>query len=122
MTFVEVNGNRYNADITGKLVDRDWNNRDSKSITLYNVDYIEARQLFANNTEWNIVHQYSQEVETGEFDENGKPVYTTELKEDTYDNSEYSVLGDIICHNNGTVTVKMGKPTAEELLAMLLGG
>ena len=41
---------------------------------------------------------------------------------ETYDNSAYSVAGPITDHRDGTVTVKMGKPTAAELLAILTGG
>ena len=42
----------------------------------------------------------------------------TIIEQEVYDNSEYSILGDITVHKDGTVTVKMGKPTAEEILAM----
>ena len=41
------------------------------------------------------------------------------IEEEIYDNSEYSIAGDIIDLRDGFVTVKMGKPTAEELLALL---
>ena len=40
-------------------------------------------------------------------------------KQEIYDNSEYSIAGDIVDHRNGSITVKMGKITAEEMLAML---
>jgi hypothetical protein len=39
-----------------------------------------------------------------------------------YDNSDYCIVGDIISHRDGTTTVKMGKPTAEELLNMIVEG
>lgn len=50
-------------------------------------------------------------------------IYTTVTKTrivtDEYDNSEYSIAGDITDHRNGYVSVKMGQPTAEEILAIL---
>ena len=39
-----------------------------------------------------------------------------------YDNSDYCVAGDIVDHRDGTISVKMGKPTAEELLSMIMEG
>ena len=44
-----------------------------------------------------------------------KPV----IEQEVYDNSDYSIAGPIIDHRDGHVTIKMGKPTAAELLAML---
>ena len=43
---------------------------------------------------------------------------TPEVEE--YDNSDYCILGDITVHRDGTITVKMGKPTAEELNQILM--
>lgn len=33
-----------------------------------------------------------------------------------WDNSEYCILGDIIIHRDNTITIKMGKPSPDELL------
>ena len=49
-------------------------------------------------------------------DDNGEVIFETVIEQETYDNSEYNIAGDIIDHRNGKVTVKMGKPTAEEQL------
>lgn len=43
---------------------------------------------------------------------NGDPIYENRLVE--YDNSEYSIRGDLLIHTDGTCTVKMGKPTEAE--------
>ena len=43
---------------------------------------------------------------------NGDPIYENRLIE--YDNSEYSIRGDLLIHTDGTCTVKMGKPTEAE--------
>ena len=55
--------------------------------------------------------------ETGEIKDMVTQIPVTKLEE--YDNSEYSIAGDIIDHRNGKVTIKMGKSTAEELLLVL---
>lgn len=103
-TYIEVNGSKYKASITGRLNDKDWDNRASKAIRL-KMTYEEATSIFMDNIHWNIIQE-------------------TEIKDDnieveTYDNSEYSIAGDIIDHRDGTVTVKMGKQTAEELVEIL---
>ena len=118
--YVEVNGTKYPATITGRLSDGDWNNRDSKSITV-GLSYEEAKNIFVNDVEWNIVQDVNVEKETG-VDEEGNPIFETVAETESFDNSEYCIAGDIIDHRDGTVTVKMGKPTAEELLAILIGG
>lgn len=44
-------------------------------------------------------------------------------KEAEWDNSAYSLSGDITDHRDGTVTIKMGKPTdLEDAYEMLMGG
>ena len=103
-TYIEVNGSKYKACITGRLNDKDWDNRASKAIHL-EMTYEEATSIFVNNIHWNII----QEIE----------VEDNAIELETYDNSEYSIAGDIIDHRDGTVTVKMGKQTAEELVEIL---
>lgn len=115
--YVKINDTQYPASITGKLNDRDWDNRASKAILL-EMNYADALSIFVDDVQWSIIQEVETVVdeineETGE----STPITTTELEE--YDNSEYSIAGDIIDHRNGYVTVKMGKPTAEELLAMI---
>ena len=102
MTYVKVNDRQIPASVRGFVKDREWDNRDSKAITL-EMTHADAMALFVDDLEWAIVY------EDGE---------TTEV----YDNSEYSVAGSVTDNRNGTVTVKMGKPTSDELLAILMGG
>ena len=115
-TYVEIDGNKYPAVITGRLNDKDWDNRESKAINV-EMTYAEALELFVDDMSWNIV----QDVEVMKEIENEEGNIVTEMvvEQEVYDNSEYSIAGDIIDHRNGTVTVKMGKPTAEELLAVM---
>lgn len=114
-TYVEINGNKYLASITGRLNDKDWNNRASKAIKL-EMEYADALQLFVNDVQWNIVQDI--EVMRDVEDENGEMKQEMVVESEVYDNSEYCIAGDIIDHRDGMVTVKMGMPTAEELLVL----
>lgn len=102
MTYIKINNIQYPATINGKMSDSTWDNRLVKSITL-EMSYAEANSIFVNGVKWFI----QQDNENAELVE--------------YDNSEYSLAGDIIDHRDGTITVKMGKPTdLENALEMLL--
>ena len=126
MTYIKINGVLYPATISGRVSDKDWDNRASKAITL-EMDYVTAIGLFVDGLAWSIVQQ--NEVPVYQVDENGKavldehgnPIQTgTEIQESEWDNSDYDVAGAITDHRNGTITAKMGKITAEEALAELM--
>lgn len=102
MTSVKINDTLYPASIRGYIHDKDWDNRESKAVTL-EMTYEEAVETFVDDLDWAIVYDGGETVET-------------------YDNSEFSVAGPVTDHRNGTVTVKMGKPTDAELLAIIMGG
>lgn len=105
MIHIKVNSVLYPATVSGKIEDREWDNRQSKSITL-NMTYSEALALLPDGTPWSIV-QTDDSLENAE----------------EWDNSEYSMSGDITDHRDGTVTIKMGEPTdLEEAYEMLIGG
>ena len=110
MTYVKINGNLYPATINGSLKDRAWNDRESKAITLV-MDYATALALFVDGLAWSIVMDIEQVQEDG----------SVIIVQEEYDNSEYDVAGPITDNRNGTVTVKMGKVTTQELLAVLTG-
>lgn len=107
MEYVKINGNQYPATIRGFVGDREWDKRDSKAITL-EMSYEEALNTFVDDVSWAIIHQPEPYV-----DEQGETVTPDPVE---YDNSEFCVAGSITDHRNGTVTVKMGKPTEIELL------
>ena len=123
--YVKIQDVLYPASITGRIHDKDWCDRASKAIRV-EMSYADALALFVDNADWSIV-QETEEVEereeeivneeTGETEVITKrvPVITTE----EYDNSDYSVAGEITDHRDGTITVKMGKMTADELLAII---
>lgn len=116
--YVEVNGKRYPAIITGRLSDHDWDNRESKAITC-EMTYEEAISTFVEDVSWNIVEEHE---DTEEYvNEKGEKTLVPTMRTEIYNNSDYSMAGDVVDHRNGTVTIKMGKPTAEEILAILEG-
>lgn len=126
MTFIKINDILYPATISGRVQDKDWDNRESKAITL-EMDYATANGLFVDGLIWSIVQQ--MEVPVFELDENGKFVLDedgnriqtgTEIEETEFDNSEYDIAGSITDHRNGTITAKMGKITDGEVLAELM--
>lgn len=118
MTYVKINDATYPATINGKIADREWDGRESKTINL-EMTHADADATFVDGLAWSIIEDTVKEVE--QTQEDGSVVIVEVPAQEEYDNSDYSVAGDIIDHRNGTVTVKMGKATAQELLAVLTG-
>lgn len=110
MTYVKINENYYPAQIMGRIRDSEWNDRESKAITI-NMTYSSAIELFVDGVEWSIVQQNSY------TDESGNTVTPDAIE---YDNSDFCVSGPITDNRDGTVTVKMGKITDAEALAELM--
>lgn len=100
MTYIKIGEQQYPATVRGFVRDTAWNGRESKAITL-EMTYEEAVATFVDGLEWFIVYQNDEETQV-------------------YDNSDYCVAGSITDNRDGTVTVKMGKITAEEALAELM--
>lgn len=119
MTYIKVNNTLYPAKIDGRIGDYEWNRRDTKSITL-NRTYAEVLALLPDNTAWSIVQKDTvQKIgEDGQpmVDDSGNPV--TEEVTSEFDNSEYSMSGVIRDNRDGTVTIKMGKPTEIEIVTI----
>ena len=110
--YIKVNNTEYPAAVNGVNDDRAWDGRDTKTVTL-NMTATEAAALLPDNTPWNIVQRNTRDV----LDENGMLTGQTEEVVNEYDNSAYSLAGDITDHRDGTVSIKMGKPTESELSA-----
>lgn len=108
--YIKVNNTEYPAEINGNPKDRSWGDRDTKTITL-TMTHDEAAALLPDNTPWSIVLREMVDV----LDEQGNPTGETKEVVNEYDNSEYSLAGDITDHRDGTVSIKMGKPTESEL-------
>ena len=109
MIYFKANNTEYPASITGKIPDRDWDGRASKSITL-TMEYTAASQLFVDGLSWSIVQRDTVPV----YDKDGKPTGETEEQVQEWDNSDYNVAGSITDNRNGTCTCKMGKKTQLE--------
>lgn len=108
-TYIKVNDTEYPAEINGNPKDRSWDGRDTKTVTL-TMSHDEAAALLPDNTPWSIVQREMVDV----LDEQGQPTGETKEVVNEYDNSEYSLAGDITDHRDGTVSIKMGKPTETE--------
>ena len=117
MTYIKINETIYPATISGRVQDKDWDNRESKAITL-EMDYETAAATFTDDVKWSIVQQ--DEVPT--YAENGEQI-GTEMQTTEYDNSDYCLAGDITDHRDGRITVKMGALTeVEQAYELMLGG
>nr|DAJ02067.1 MAG TPA: hypothetical protein [Caudoviricetes sp.] len=109
MIYIKVNNTKYPASVNGNPKDRSWGDRDTKTITL-TMTAAEAAALLTDNTPWSIV----QRETVDKLDENDMPTGETVEQVNEWDNSEYSLSGDITDHRDGTVSIKMGKPTETE--------
>lgn len=121
-TCIKINNGDilYPAVITGRMADKEWDNRETKAITL-EMDYATANKLFINGVIWSIVMEHPVEIE--EIDDEGNTTTKTIIETEEFDNSEYSLAGDITDHRDGTLTVKMGKLTdLEQAYEIMLGG
>lgn len=107
--YVKVNNIEHLATVTGDRADRNWDNRDTKTIRL-TMTHDQVAALLPDNTPWSIIQRETVDV----LDEQGKPTGETKEVVNEYDNSEYSLAGDITDHRDGTVSIKMGKPTETE--------
>lgn len=107
--YIKVNNTEYPAMVNGMNNDRTWGGRDTKTIYL-TMTHDAAAALLPDNTPWSIVQRETVDV----LDEQGKPTGETKEVVNEYDNSEYSLAGDITDHRDGTVSIKMGKPTEAE--------
>lgn len=110
--YIKVNQAEYSAAVNGVNNDPAWDGRDTKTITL-TMTHDEAAALLPDNTPWSIVQREMVDV----LDEQGQPTGETKEVVNEYDNSDYSLAGDITDHRDGTVSIKMGKPTESELSA-----
>jgi hypothetical protein len=108
--YIKVNNTEYPAEINGNPKDRSWGERDTKTITL-TMTSAEVAALLPNNTPWSIIQREMVDV----LNEQDQPTGETKEVVNEYYNSEYSLAGEITDYRDGTVSVKMGKPTESEL-------
>ena len=114
MIYFKTNNTEYLASIAGKVTDRDWDNRESKAVTL-TATYEQAAQLFVDGLVWSIVQRDTVPV----YNKSGQPTGETQEFMQEWDNSDFCVAGPITDNRDGTCTCKMGKKTASDVLAEL---
>ena len=108
---VKVKDDQFDANIVSRIRDSYWDFRASKEITL-EMDYYTVVETFKDDVPWSTIYQGADY-----YDPETKQMVTQDPVET--DCSDYCILGDITVHRDGTVTVKMGKPTGEELYNIL---
>lgn len=108
--YLKVNGQEYPAKFISKYQDLNWDKRETQTIYL-TMSHDEVVALLPSGTPWSIVQCDMVDV----LDEQGQPTGETKEVVNEYDNSEYSLAGDITDHRDGTVSIKIGKPTESEL-------
>lgn len=119
MTYIKIGETLYPATVNGNLMDSEWGQRESKAITL-EMDHAAALEIFVDDLAWSILLDGFRTVERTQ--EDGTVTVSQEHIQEEYDNSDYCVAGPITDNRDGTISVKMGKPTDAELLAIIMGG
>lgn len=114
MIYFKANNTERPATFDGKRRDEKWDYRESKAITL-EATYAEAMQLFVDGLNWGIVQRDIVPV----YDAEGNPTGETTEQVQEWDNSDFCVAGPITDNRDGTITAKMGKRTADDILAEL---
>lgn len=107
--FIKVGGVEYPATLIYNYKDRNWDMRESVAVHL-TMPYAQAAALLTTGTPWFNVFREQKDV----LDENGMLTGQTEEVVTEEDMSAYSLAGEIVDHRDGTVSIKMGKPTEAE--------
>lgn len=110
--FIKVAGQEYPATLIYNYKDRNWDMRETQTVQL-TMPYAQAAALLPSGTPWSIVQRETKD----KLDNDGNPTGQTEEVVTEEDMSAYSLAGEIVDHRDGTVSVKMGKPTESELSA-----
>lgn len=105
MEYLKVNGTEYPAHFCGKQIDREWDGRASKTVTLA-MPYAQAVQLFVDGR--------------AGASSGVRPAQVTRRQEQ--DCSGYCVAGPITDNRDGTLSIKMGSYTQLEQALPGAGG
>lgn len=107
--FIKVNGQKYPATCVYNYKDRNWDMRETQTVHL-TMPYAQAAALLPSGAPWSNVFRETKD----KLDNDGNPTGQTEEVVTEEDMSAYSIAGDITDHRDGTVSIKMGKPTETE--------
>lgn len=103
-TFLKANNTETPCEAAEHYRDSAWG-RPTCTVTI-KASAAEIAALLPNNAPWSLIEREDA------LDENGMP--TGQTVDHERDMSEYSLSGDITDHRDGTVSIKMGKPTETE--------
>ena len=109
--FIKVNGQEYPATLIYNYKDRNWDMRETQTLYL-TMTHDEAAALLPSGTPWSNVFRETVD----KFDNDGNPTGETDEVVTEEDMSAYSLAGEITDYRDGTVSIKMGKPTEAETL------
>ena len=114
MIYVKIEETMKDATVNGYRRDPKWDYRDVEEITI-TATAEEAKALFPDGVEWELVQTFEPYLDeaTGEIIQ-PEPI--------TKNHGEFCVSGAVTDHRNGKVTIRMGKITDAELLAIITGG
>lgn len=107
--FLKVNGQEYPATLIYNYKDRNWDMRETQTVQL-TMPYAQAAALLPSGTPWSNVFRETKD----KLDNDGNPTGETEEVVTEEDMSAYSLAGQITDYRDGTVSIKMGKPTEAE--------
>ena len=108
--FIKVNGQEYPATLIYNYKDLNWDMRETQTVHL-TMPYAQAAALLPDNTPWSNVFRETKD----KLDNDGNPTGQTEEVVTEEAMSAYSLAGEIVDHRDGTVSIKMGRPTESEL-------
>lgn len=103
-TYLKANNTETPCEAAEHYRDSAWG-RPTSTVTI-KASAAEIAALLPNNAPWSLIER--EDV----LDESGMP--TGQTVDHERDMSEYSLSGDITDHRDGTVSIKMGKPTETE--------
>ena len=110
--FIKVGGVEYPATLIYNYKDRNWDMRETQTVHL-TMPYAQAAALLTSGVKWSNVFRETVD----KLDNDGNSTGETEEVVTEEDMSAYCLAGDITDYRDGTVSVKMGKPTESELSA-----
>lgn len=109
--FIKVNGQEHPAACIYNYKDRNWDMRETQTVHL-TMPYAQAAALLPSGTPWSNVFRETVD----KVDNDGNPTGETDEVVTEEDMSAYSLAGEITDYRDGTVSIKMGKPTEAETL------
>ena len=108
-SYIKVHNTEYPATLIARYADPDWDKRSTQEVHL-TMAHDAAAALLPNGVKWSRVDRGTVD----KLDEQGEPTGETEVIVTETDMSDYALAGEIVDYRNGTVSVKMGKPTETE--------